>query len=362
MKQRVHAAVDVVRHRRRRTRWATSAASLNVGLELGTQASPTGIGEPLNIRLASIPASATWSEHDERRGDAATSERRRRWRRRRRRAPAAGRGSASEPSVKPRHENIATQVVPAAAAARWPARLAGRRAAGSCRVTSCRLRRRRGRCGRPVRCCGRAPARRRRAGRAGRARPRASPGGSAAAATRRRRSGAPTHGVDVEGERERPSRRGAASGAAPARRRGRRRRPRRQSARRAARSASQPVSSPGLRSAGTTASASSSGAGVELGVPGVPGAARVLAGGGDQPDREAAVAQVHRDRGGGGHRGLERRRDALAAVGARAGCRGRASPATARAAPRGAPSARRPGPSCASARGAGRRRGGTRGP
>ena len=103
-------------------------------------------------------------------------------------------------------------------------------------------------------------------------------------------------------------------------------------------------------------------AGVEVGVAGVPVVAAVLAGGGDQPDREAALAQVDGDRRGGGDRGLERGGDALAAVRDRPGCRGRAWPATPRAAPRGAPSARRRAPSCASAPGAGRRRGGTRGP
>ena len=57
------------------------------------------------------------------------------------------------------------------------------------------------------------------------------------------------------------------------------------------------------------------------------------------------------------------REDAMpcAAVGAHAGCRGTGWPGTARAAPRGAPSARRRARCCASARGAGRRRGGTRG-
>ena len=101
-------------------------------------------------------------------------------------------------------------------------------------------------------------------------------------------------------------------------------------------------------------------AGVELGLAEVPDRAGVLAGGGDQPDGEAALAQVaprptprptRRPPGttrcpGRGARGC--------------GCRGRPWPATARAAPRGAPSARRRGRSCASGRGAGRRRGGTR--
>ena len=109
-----------------------------------------------------------------------------------------------------------------------------------------------------------------------------------------------------------------------------------------------------------TASASSSGAVLSSAsrrCQAVPGSSPV---GGDQPHGEAALAQVHRDRRRGGHRRLERRRDALPAVGRDAGCRGRASPGTATAAPRGAPSARRPGPCCASAPGAGRRRGGTR--
>ena len=55
-------------------------------------------------------------------------------------------------------------------------------------------------------------------------------------------------------------------------------------------------------------------AGVEVGVAEVPGAAGVLAGRGDQADGEAAVAQVHRDRRRGRDRGLERGRDAVAAV------------------------------------------------
>ena len=42
----------------------------------------------------------------------------------------------------------------------------------------------------------------------------------------------------------------------------------------------------------------------------------VLAGGGDQPDGEAALAEVDRDRRRGGDGGLERGGDALAAVGA----------------------------------------------
>ena len=101
--------------------------------------------------------------------------------------------------------------------------------------------------------------------------------------------------------------------------------------------------------------------GVEVGAADVPGAGRVLAGRGDQAYGEAAVGQVHGDRGGRRDGGLQRRGDALAAVRGRRGCRGRASPGTARAAPRGAPSARRAWPSCASAPGAGRRPGGTRG-
>ena len=136
----------------------------------------------------------------------------------------------------------------------------------------------------------------------------------------------------------------------------------RPAARRAPASVSQPVSRRGGGSGWTTASASSSGPVLRSASRVVPGAAGLLAGGGDQPDGEAALAQVDRDRRGRRDRGLERGGDALAAVRDQRGCRGRAWPATARAAPRGAPSARRPGPSCASAPGAGRRRGGTRGP
>ena len=127
-------------------------------------------------------------------------------------------------------------------------------------------------------------------------------------------------------------------------------------------SVSQPVSRLGRGSGCDDGQRLEQRAGVEVGVADVPVVGAVLAGGGDQPHREAALAQVDGDRGGGGDRGLERGGDALAAVRARPGCRGRAWPATPRAAPRGAPSARRRGPSCASARGAGRRRGGTRGP
>ena len=103
-------------------------------------------------------------------------------------------------------------------------------------------------------------------------------------------------------------------------------------------------------------------AGVELGVAGVPGGAEVVAGGGDQPDGEAALPEVDRDRRGGRDRRLERRGDALSLVGADPVVDERAWRGTATAAPRGAPSARRRAPSCASGRGAGRRRGGTRAP
>ena len=161
----------------------------------------------------------------------------------------------------------------------------------------------------------RAPARRRRAGPAGRGRRRASPAG-ASIAVAPPVSGAPSPRRRRRGRSRARSRRGAASGAAPD-----------------GRCASTPPKTATVRPPWAP-SAEPAGlelrlrdglddgqrleqrAGVEVGAADVPGAVRVLAGGGDQPDGEAAVGQVHRDRGGGRDRGLERGGDALAAVGA----------------------------------------------
>ena len=88
-------------------------------------------------------------------------------------------------------------------------------------------------------------------------------------------------------------------------------------------------------------------AGVQLGVARVPGRAEVVTGRRHQADGEAALAEVGR---------MEAAADTAASSedampvpgGPTSGCRRRGSPATARAAPRAAPSARPPGPSCAS--------------
>ena len=281
-------------------------------------------------------------------------------------APRTSSGPRKWPdsSTKPRHDSSATQVVAARrASTAWRATPGWRGSAASpCRHRRPAPRHRAAAGAGALRASrGRARPTRTRAGRVGRAVRRASPAGSAAPAAPPVPAPPDDPGVDVEGDaRAEPA--CAASGAAPGCRCGSTPPTTATISPPPPCSVSQPVSSCGAWVGASTASASSSGRGVEVGVAEVPRARRVLAGRGHQPDREAAVAQVHRDRGRDGHRRLERRGDALAAVGRAPGCPGTASPATATAAPRGGPSARRPGPSCASAPGAGRRRGGTRGP
>ena len=158
--------------------------------------------------------------------------------------------------------------------------------------------------------CGRAPATRRRAGRAGRARPRASPAAPSARVAPPLAGGARPR-VDVEREGQGRAAPGAASGAAPAGRGPRRRRRRRPSARRAPPSASQPVSSCGAgRSAGRRPAPRAAGAVLRSAPRECHALLGLLAGRGDQPDGEAALGQVHRDRGGRRDRGLQRGGDA----------------------------------------------------
>ena len=293
-------------------------------------------------------------------------------------APIRSRGprNAADSPVNPRHARIASQVVRAAAAAnvRPAPRTRPRGPAGSCRASGrsarCqsiatgpagrRSRRPERRCGRRGRCCGRAPATtassrsrgpsaaaRQPAGEDRGRRGRRPPG-----PPRRRRRGRPPgaapewqlhpaqHGQvgSVEAAEHRDQQPAVAGLGQPAR------------------------CDPALRGRGCDdGQRLEQRAGVEARRPGSARRCRVLAGGGDQPHREPALAQVDGDRGGRG----DRRTPATSAsplptVRAGPGCRGTGWRATARAAPRGAPSARRRAPSCASARGAGRRRGGTR--
>ena len=313
-------------HRRARSagtgaayRFAVSTASANASM----QPVPGGPDRERASRSASCWRPAPDDDHldgdDHRRRAAATSGPARR-------SPAtttaehaaAGRGSGPAPSVKPRQDHIATQVVrpPRSGERRRRRRGRPRRAVtGSPPRRRCVRRRRRTARGLRAAAAELLPDAVEPVARAER-RPRASPAGSGAAAAppgaarrarprRRRRARSPA-----------PSRRGAASGAAPGGRWPRRcRRP----------PTVRPPWPPSVEPAGvelgvvaawTTARASSSGPVLRSASRKCQALLRVLAGGGDQPHGEAAVAEVDRDRGGGGDRRLQRGGDALAAVGA----------------------------------------------